>query len=167
MPLCPNKNSPDKDMVMTPKYLAEDIIRYFNPTGVIMDPCKGEGAFYDLMPEGSLWCELSKNVDFFDFKGRVDWLITNPPWSEIAEFIAHGMKISDNIVYLAVINHFVTRKRLRDIYLGGFGIKEIRLHSTPPLPWTQSGFQVCSCHLKRGHRGPWVVSSSDDLGWEA
>ena len=30
---CPPKNSPEKDIVMTPEYLAKDIINHFNPTG--------------------------------------------------------------------------------------------------------------------------------------
>ena len=34
-------------MVMTPVYLAKEIIEHFNPTGRILDPCRGTGAFYD------------------------------------------------------------------------------------------------------------------------
>ena len=36
---CPPKNTPDKDIVMTPDYLAKDIIQHFQPTGLILDPC--------------------------------------------------------------------------------------------------------------------------------
>ena len=35
---CPPKNEPEKDIVMTPEYLAKDIIGHFNPTGIIRDP---------------------------------------------------------------------------------------------------------------------------------
>ena len=44
---CPPKNAPEKDIVMTPVYLAKNIIEHFEPTGLILDPCRGEGAFYD------------------------------------------------------------------------------------------------------------------------
>ena len=44
---CPPKNTPDKDLVMTPEYLAKDIINHYNPQGLILDPARGEGAFYD------------------------------------------------------------------------------------------------------------------------
>ena len=44
---CPPKNSPEKDLVMTPEYLAKDIINHFNPTGKILDQSRGIGAFYD------------------------------------------------------------------------------------------------------------------------
>ena len=38
---CPPKNTPDKDIVMTPEYLAKDIIQHYKPTGLILDPCRG------------------------------------------------------------------------------------------------------------------------------
>ena len=44
---CPPKNTPEKDIVMTPEYLAKEIINHYNPTGKILDPSRGEGAFYD------------------------------------------------------------------------------------------------------------------------
>ena len=44
---CPPKNTPEKDIVMTPEYLAKEIINHFNPTGKILDPSRGEGVFYD------------------------------------------------------------------------------------------------------------------------
>jgi len=42
---CPPKNTPDKDIVMTPEYLAKDIIQHYEPKGLILDPCRGTGAF--------------------------------------------------------------------------------------------------------------------------
>ena len=35
---------------MTPDYLAKEIIEHFNPSGKILDPSRGEGAFYDNFP---------------------------------------------------------------------------------------------------------------------
>src|SRR5210317_1969574 len=108
----PNKNTPDKDIVMTPPCLAIDIIQHFSPTGRILDPCRGEGAFYDNYPTANKdWCELSEGKDFFEYKEKVDWIITNPPWSKIRDFVEHGMTLSDNMVYLITINHFTTKRR--------------------------------------------------------
>ena len=39
---CPPKNTPEKDIVMTPEYLAKEIINHFNPTGKKLDPRRGE-----------------------------------------------------------------------------------------------------------------------------
>jgi hypothetical protein len=35
----------------------------------------------------------------------------------------------------------------------GFGIREVLLCATPPLPWPQSGFQLAAIHLSRGYKG--------------
>ena len=47
---CPPKNTPEKDIVMTPEWLAKEIIEHFKPSGVILDPCRGEGVFYSNFP---------------------------------------------------------------------------------------------------------------------
>ena len=68
---CPPKNTPEKDIVMTPEYLAKEIIEHFNPTGRILDPCRGEGAFYDNYPEGDHdWCELGEGRDFLQYQKK-------------------------------------------------------------------------------------------------
>ena len=97
--LVPLKNTPDKDIVMTPAETAVDIINHFSPTGTILDPCRGAGAFYDNFPAACQkdWCELSEGKDFFDYKDKVDWIITNPPWSKIKEFLIHSMKIANEM----------------------------------------------------------------------
>ena len=115
----PKSNTEDKDIVMTPPELAVDIISHFNPSGLVLDPCKGQGAFYDNFNGLKDWCELSQGKDFFEYKSKVDWIITNPPWSKIRDFLHHGMQISDNIVYLITINHYTTKRRLRDMKENG------------------------------------------------
>src|SRR3546814_3116151 len=110
MRLVPEKNSPDKDVVMTPFELAKEIIEHYKPTGVILDPCKGTGAF-----TVDKWCEITEGKDFFNYKEKVDWIITNPPWSKFKEFLIHSMHLSENIVFLSPINHFITKARLRFI----------------------------------------------------
>lgn len=147
MRLIPVKNSPDKDIVMTPKELAQEILDHFKPSGSVLDPCCGNGAFTI-----DKWCEISKGKNFFDWNEKVDWIITNPPWSKFKEFLEHGMKIADNIVYLVTINHFLTKARLRLIKEHGFGIKEFFLVDTPKS-WPQSGFQVAAGHIQKGYVG--------------
>src|SRR3546814_6513102 len=53
--------------------------------------------------------------------------ITNPPWSKFKEFLIHSMHLSENIVFLAPINHFITKARLRLINEANFGIREFLL----------------------------------------
>ena len=161
MQLNPNKNTPDKDIVYTPRPLALEIVNHFNPTGLVLDPCKGDGAFSDYI-EGCLWCELSLGKDFLDWDEKVDWIISNPPWSKMREFLAHGMQVADNIVYLTSINHYTTKRRIRDMRSAGFGIKEFYCIQTPK-EFPQSGFQLAAVHTQRGYTGGISMTYSPQL----
>lgn len=146
--LSPKKNQPNHDLIFTPSDLAYNIIQHYKPSGKILDPAYGTGSFYNYFPTNDkYWCEIEQGLDFFDFNTKVDWIITNPPWSKIRQFILHGMKLSDNIVYLATINHFTTKARLRDLKDDGFAIKEIYGVGTPKNNWPSSGFQLAAVHL--------------------
>lgn len=153
MQLNPNKNKPEQDIVYTPRDLALDIITHYQPSGVLLDPSSGDGAFFDQFPgDDNHWCEISKDVDFFDFTDKCDWIITNPPWSMMRKFLQHGMEVADNIVYLTSMNHYMTKARLRDMKQAGFGLKEFYCFDTPKS-FPQSGFQLAAVHTQRGWNG--------------
>lgn len=139
------------DRIYTPIDLARNIVNHFNPTGTILEPCKGNGAFTSVIPSAK-WCEIDEGLDFFNFNEKVDWVVTNPPWSIIRPFLIHSMEISDNIVFLCLINAFWMRARLRDIEEFNFGIKEILMIKTPKC-WPQTGFQLGATYLKAGYGG--------------
>lgn len=164
--LCPSKNQPEKDLVMTPPEMAREVMEHFRPTGRLLDPCRGEGAFYDAYHGPKDWCEISEGRNFYEYQGHVDWIVTNPPWSDIRGFVLKGMQVSENVVYLAVVNHFTTKARLRDIYSGGFGLKELYCMRTPSpsTGWKASGFQVAACHIQRGWDGPTLFSDDGCFG---
>jgi hypothetical protein len=149
---------------MTPEWLAKEIISHFSPTGIILDPCRGTGVFYDnFETETKDWCEIAENKDFLTYNQKVDWIITNPPWSKMQKFLAHGMKIANNIVYLTTINHYTTKKRIRDMREHDFAIKEIYCVPTPLKPWPQLGFQLGAIHTQRGYDGKITMSYSSNL----
>ena len=57
---------------MTNPNTAKWIVDYFQPTGKMLEPCRGEGAFYTAMQEYNDdvdWCEISEGKDFFDYNG--------------------------------------------------------------------------------------------------
>ena len=161
---CPPKNPPEKDIVMTPEHLAQEVIEHFSPMGTILDPCRGAGAFYDNFDTDTKdWCELAEGKDFLDYIGKVDWIITNPPWSKMREFLSHGMDVADNVVYLTTINHYTTKRRIRDMRDKGFAIREIYCVPTPKAPWPQLGFQLAAVHTQRGYEGGIRMSYSPNL----
>lgn len=150
----PRPNSSDKDLVMTPEWLAKDILNHFVPSGKYLDPAKGNGAFYDQCDiEQKDWCELSEGRDFMNYDKKADWIITNPPWSKMRDFLVKGMRVADNVVYLTTINHYTTKRRMRDIRELGFGVKEIFCVPTPPKPWPALGFQLAAIHLQKNYKG--------------
>ena len=101
-----NKLSTANDKIYTPVETAKDIISKFNLSGKVLDPFKGNGAFYDNLPETveKDWCEIDLGRDFFDYNEKVDWIISNPPYSIFGPVIEHSMEIADNIVYLIPLN---------------------------------------------------------------
>lgn len=164
----PKSNTPEKDLVMTPYALAFDILNHFSPTGSFLDPCKGEGAFYNQYDGSDKdWCELSEGKDFLAYQGYVDWIITNPPWSKMREFLVKGMEVADNVVYLTTINHYTTKRRMSDIRKMGFGLKEIYCVPTPPKPWPSLGFQIAAVHIKKGYAGDTKISWHDEITIES
>lgn len=106
---------------------------------------------------GSDWCEISMGRDFFDYTERIDWIVTNPPWSKIRDFLNHSYKIADNIVYLITINHVFTKARLRDMKNNKFGIKEIFCFDTPSN-FPGSGFQCGAVYFKKNYSGPTTIT---------
>lgn len=161
MQLNPNKNKPEQDIVYTPTDLAKDIIDHYQPTGLVLDPSSGDGAFLNQFPSDceTDWCELSKGRDFFDYSSKVDWIITNPPWSMMRKFLIHAMELADNIVFLTSVNHYTTKARLRDMVTAGFGLKEFYCFDTPKS-FPQSGFQLAAVHTQRGWLGPTTFTFS-------
>ncbi len=159
MQLNPNKNKPSQDIVYTPEALAIDIINHYAPTGLVLDPSMGDGAFYNNFPGPSDWCEIERGKDFFDHTDKCDWIITNPPWSMMRRFLQHSMSLTDNIVFLTSINHYATKARIRDMLSANFGIKEFYCFDTPKS-FPQSGFQLAAVHTQRGYTGPSQYSFS-------
>jgi len=158
--LVPAKNAPARDRVMTPPDLAAAILAHFDAqmSGSVLDPAKGQGAFFDRFPErlDKDWCEISEGRDFLSWTTPIDWIVTNPPWSRLREFTLHAMTLAPNIVWLAPIVNLTTKARLRDLHAAGFGIADLVMIDTPK-GWPQSGFQLVAAHLKKGHGGGWKV----------
>nr|WP_250808543.1 hypothetical protein [Neorhizobium tomejilense] len=152
----PDRNP--KDIVLTPTEWARDIVAHFAPTGLCLDPCRGASAFYDVLPEPKTWCEITEGVDFFDFSDRVDWIISNPPYSLFDRWLDHSLEIAENIVYLVPVNKFLSSlQKLDKVYRYG-GIAHIRYYGTGRDAGFPFGFPVGAVHLRRHYTGPMGIS---------
>lgn len=145
------------DLVMTPDYLAKKIVAHFNPFGKkCLEPCKGDGAFIRAFSELGInpeWCEITEDNDFFNYKDKVDWIITNPPYSILSDFLEHSLTVANNIVFLVLGNAMFFKKRIRLIREAGYGFKEFIFVDTPPAPWPQFGIQLAVVHIQKDYSG--------------
>jgi hypothetical protein len=146
------ENENPNDCVFTPDEIAKKIISLFPISGKILEPCKGKGAFLKYLPDNTEWCEIKEGRDFFEYKEKVDWIITNPPYSTFNEFLDHSFELSDNVVFLApiakVLKSWGTIMKIKEYG----GIKKIWF-----VPANRCGFPFgfpCGAfHFKRGYKG--------------
>src|ERR1700722_11732427 len=63
----------ERDIAQTQSDIAASIVRRFHPTGKLLDPCRGDGAFFRHMPKAD-WCEIREGRYFFKYNKHVDWI---------------------------------------------------------------------------------------------
>jgi hypothetical protein len=149
------------DRVYTPRWVAEDMVRHFQPTGRILEPFRGGGVFMDLMP-GADWCEIDDGRDFFEWSEPVDWIVTNPPYSKTRACFAHAAKFARDVVFLLPLrNVFSGFGFIVDIRAFG-GIAEIRTYGTGTRLGFPMGNAVGAIHFKRAHAGAMRWSHCND-----
>lgn len=131
--LVPSKNAPELDVVYTPRELAQNVVDHFNPKGTVLEPCRGSGHFYDAFPSDTVkhYCEIDEGLDFFDWHEPVNWIISNPPWSQFRAFNLHAMGLAKNVVWIIPLVHLSGKARIKDVREMGFGLREIVLLDTP------------------------------------
>lgn len=141
------------DIVYTPDWVAKDMVDFFSPSGSILEPCKGDGVFLKFLPSTTEWCELQEGRDFFEWMERVDWIISNPPYSKVRPWFRHSYEIADNIVYLVPLrNVFSGYGFIREIYAYG-GIRHIRVYGTGGRLGFPMGNAIGAMHLQRDYIG--------------
>lgn len=151
------------DVVYTPDWAAADIVDHFQPQGIVLDPCRGAGAFWNLLPLNSPWCEITDGRDFFDWQTPVDWVIGNPPYSITRKWFRHSYTIADQLLYLVPLrNIFSGYGFVREIHEYG-GIREIRTYGTGGRLGFPMGNAVGVLHIQRGYRGATQMTFYDPL----
>lgn len=147
-----NKN----DVVFTPDWLAKYIVQSLPIEGKILEPCKGEGAFLKYLPAGTEWCEITEGVNFFDYDKKVDWIVTNPPYSDFNRFLSHSFELSENVVFLTPIAKVF--KSIGTINLimnyGGFVQIELLSGGKAGFPF---GFPCGIYWMKKGYKGETTI----------
>ncbi len=168
-PLAPKGGN---DKVYTPPKLAQQIVDHFRPYASCCEPCYGKGAFYQAMRQTAQsrvtsvrMFELDQGTDFLQTgraEGSYEWIITNPPWSQLRAFLVKSMEVSHNVVFLCLVNAFFMKARQADMREMKFGMKEIVFVPTPPAPWPQAGFSLGAVHIQFGYKGTCVMTDKTE-----
>jgi hypothetical protein len=143
-----NKN----DVVFTPDWLAKKIVSMFNINGIVLEPCKGEGVFLKYLPENTEWCEIADGKNFYDYNKKVNWIVTNPPYSDFNRFLEHSFELADNIVLLVPVAKLMKSMGTLRLILqyGGFVSCHFLSANKAGFPF---GFPCGVYYIKRNYKG--------------
>ena len=141
------------DEHFTDRKVAQRIIEHFKPKGRILEPFRGSSVFYDQLPSDTLWCEITDGRDFFDFHQPVDWIISNPPFSNLTAVLQHSFTLSVNTVYLCPLSKIYSSAARLRLIRDLAGVKE-ELHMGPGRDiGFDLGFPFAAIHFQRGYGG--------------
>lgn len=155
-PTMPNRTgkSTASDSVLTDLNTARWIIEYFAPQGSILDPAAGQDAFYGQYGDIEKYrCEILDGLDFFNWNKKVDWIITNPPYSIYDRFLEHAFCIADNVVLFVPIAKAFKSNKIQNVVIQYGGLKEIVYMGSGSKHGFAFGFPVGCLYYQRGYRG--------------
>lgn len=154
-----NPDLKPNDMVMTPRHIAKQMIDFYelDNSQYILDPCAGDGAFYDQYPVlGRDWCEITKGRDFFDWPYKVEWIITNPPYSIFPQFLEKCFEVADNVALLIPLAKLVSSLKRINMVMDYGGIVSMRIIGASKCGFP-FGFPAAAIHMKRGYDGNTLI----------
>ena len=141
------------DVVYTPDEVAKSIIDWLQPSGVCLDPCMGDEAFYKNLPDFADWCEISKGRDFFDYNKKVDWIIGNPPYSLFEKWLIHSFEIAHDVAYILPTNKVFQRQVIMRMINKWGGVKSIMVYGSGSVVGFPFGFSVGTFHFQKDYKG--------------
>jgi len=135
------KHRKANDRFYTPASLVKIHLEKFKtiPNGKkILEPFYGEGVYFNEMeimfPNCVLsYTEIDKGLDFFEYKEKVDYIISNPPYSIIDKVLEHSVSLQPEIISYLIGFHNLTAKRVE--YMNNNGYFIIDFHLTKVYSW--------------------------------
>ena len=141
------------DSVQTPLKIAKMIVEHYHPIGKCLEPCRGEGAFFQFFPGQKDWCEIKEGKDFFNYHRKVNWIITNPPYSIYNDFLQHCFDLANNVVLLCPIAKAFKSLTIERLVAKYGGLKEIWLIGSGAACGFNFGFPTGCLYYKKGYAG--------------
>jgi hypothetical protein len=149
------------DVVYTPDWVARDMVDFFKPTGRILEPCKGDGAFLKYLPPQTEWCEITEGRDFFAWTEPVDWIVGNPPYKQFRKFLGYSYQLAKDIVFFIPIDKPFNSLPSLTVWQSFGGIVSMRVYGRPG----EVGFEVhrpmAAFQFRRGYTGPMYTTFAE------
>tara|TARA_R110000824_G_scaffold367662_4_gene556873 strand:+ start:655 stop:1185 length:531 start_codon:yes stop_codon:yes gene_type:complete len=143
------------DVFITPLPLAKlqiDMV-VSDPWEVWMDPFKNDGSYFNQFPDTQYhkWTEILEGRDFFTFKGEVDVICSNPPFSLINKCIEKFVELKPRVISILIGTMNVTPRRMEYMEKSGYTLTQYKIASWKPiigmaviLQWEKTDFNVKS-----------------------
>lgn len=128
------KRETPNDEIYTPypivKYMIDLNKKDVKKNDLVLDPSRGDNKIFynDLIKiyNNVDYCEIKENKDFLLYNKKVDYIIGNPPYSILNDFINKSLEISNMICFFILLCH-LTPSRLNNIFNKGFYIYNITI----------------------------------------
>ncbi len=137
----------------TSDYVAEAVVKHFAPGGRCLEPFRGQGAFSRHMPPCTDWCEIREGRDFFDWVVPVDWIVTNPPFSNMTRVFEHAFALADNCVFVIPISKYWSSAPRIEAATRYGGLVEIAYLGRGRSIGFNIGFPFAAMHFMRNYKG--------------
>lgn len=111
-----------KDFYQTPTSITKRLLEAYEipKSWRILEPAAGQGAIANVLTEAgySVTCydKYFMDIDFFEQSEQFDCVITNPPFSQAADFVSHAMKVAEVAIFLLPLDFLHSKTRLENLY---------------------------------------------------
>jgi hypothetical protein len=141
------------DVHYTAHAVAKAVVNHFAPSGMCLEPFRGEDAFFRHMPPGTDWCEIREGRDFFQWTEQVDWIVTNPPFSNMTRVFEHAFTVAENCVFVMPISKYWSSAPRIDAAEKYGGLVEIAHLGRGRDIGFDIGFPFAAMHFMRSYSG--------------
>lgn len=112
-------------------------VEHFDKSKTFLEPACGDNAIVKVLRErfSNVHAhDLKYGQDFLGYDGKVDYIITNPPFSLAKEFILKAKEVSDKFSMLLPLSYLHGKERHDLIYMSdGFRLKTVYVFTRYPM----------------------------------
>jgi len=142
------------DAHFTDREIASLIVDWCKPAGSCLEPALGDGAFLEVLPDGTEWCEITHGRDFFDVESCYDWIVTNPPFSNMTDWMRHSFDLASNVVFLIPLSKLFSSAPRMSLVREYGGIRKVLYLGSGRQIGFDIGFPFGAVHFEKDYTGP-------------